>query len=389
MTAALTWALRAAAFHKTRTALSVASVALASALLTGTLAFHRGYASALERDIGAMGYQLLVTGKGCPHEAATLILRGGSIPMYVLQGAADRLARRPEVRDTTRFLMQAVSGPDGRSVQVFVGIDERFLPLKPGVTFQRGKWFSSPGAKEAIVGYNVAEYRRLGLGDVIRARGADLTVVGVLDKLGTQDDGTVFLPLAVSQVLFEKRDRLTGVGILLKDPDRAADFIERVYEEPSVQVVRLSQVHESMLRTLAGVRSLLLAFSGLCLAAALAGVFNVSLLAAAERRPEMGVLRAMGCSRPGLFLLAWCETLLVGLAGALAGTALAAASGAAAAAALSAWLPFLPVGGLIAVTPALALANAAIVVSLCLLAGAVPAFQSARAAPLESIRGAS
>lgn len=389
MTAMLAWALRAAAFHKARTALSVAAIAFASALLTGTLAFHRGGASALERGVDSMGYQLLVTGKGCPHEAATLILRGGSIPMYVLQGAADRLARRPEVKDTTRFLMQAVSGPDGKSVQVFVGIDDRFLALKPGVTFQRGGWFSSPGAKEAIVGYNVAEYLRLGLGDAVRARGAELKVVGVLDKLGTQDDGTVFLPLAASQMLFEKRDRLTGVGILLKDPDRAADFIERVYEEPSVQVVRLSQVEESMLRTLAGVRSLLLAFTGLCLAVALAGVFNVSLLAAVERRPEMGVLRAMGCSRSGLFLLAWCETLLLGVAGALAGSALAAASGDAAAAALSGWLPFLPVGPVLDVTPGIALLNAAIVVSLCLLAGAVPAFQSARAAPLESIRGAS
>lgn len=384
----LAFALRAAAFHRTRTALSIASIAFASALLTGTLAFHRSGASALERGIGAMGYQLLVTGKGCPHEAATLLLRGGSIPMYVPQAAADRLARRPEVKDTTRFLMQAVAGPDGKSVQVFVGVDDRFLTLRPGVAFQRGGWFSSAGAKEAIVGYNVAEYLRLGLGDTIRARGAELKVVGVLDKLGTQDDGTVFLPLAASQVLFEKRDRLTGLGILLKDPDRAADFIERVYEEPSVQVVRLSQVEESMLRTLAGVRSLLLALTGLCLAVALAGVFNVSLLAAVERRPEMGVLRAMGCSRSGLFLLAWCETLLLGLAGALGGSALAAASGNAAAAALSAWLPFLPGDAVLIVTPGIALLNAAIVVSLCLLAGAVPALQSARAAPLESIRGA-
>jgi len=383
------WALQAAAFHRLRSALSVTAIALASALLTSTLAFHQGYAESLKRDISAMGYQILVTGKGCPHEAATLILRGGTIPMYVLQEVADHLARQPEVLDTTRFLMQSANMPDGKSVQVYVGIDEQFLRLKPGVTFQRGGWFSSPSAPEVILGYNVAEYRRLNIGDTVRVQGAALTVHGILDKLGTQDDGTFFLPLAVSQGLFEKRDRLTGVGIRLKDMSQAAAFIERLYETPSIQVVRLSAVQEAMLRILDGVHSLLLAFAGLCLLVALAGVFNVSLIAAHERRPEMGVLRAMGCPKLRLFGLAWCETFLLGMAGALLGSLLAVVLKGAVALALRTWLPFVPSGDLITVTPGIVLINGAVVVSLCLLAGSFPAFKSAQASPIESIRGVS
>lgn len=385
----LRWALLAAAFHRLRSALSIVAIGLASALLTSTLAFHQGYAASLKRDISAMGYQILVTGKGCPHEAATLIMRGGTIPMYVPQEVAEHLARQPEVLDTTRFLMQSESLPDGKSFLVYIGIDEQFLRLKPGLTFQRGGWFSSTAAPEAIVGYNVAEYRRLSLGDTIRVKGTALTVRAILDKLGTQDDGIVFMPLAVGQGIFEKRDRLTGVGIRLKDMSQAGAFIERLYETPSIQVVRMSQVQESMLRVLDGVRSLLLAFAALCLVVALAGVFNVSLIAAHERRPEMGILRAMGCSRLRLFGLAWCETFLLGLTGALAGSLLAVALGGVVGMALRSWLPFVPSGDLIAVTPLIAAINCAIVVSLCLLAGSFPAFKSAQASPLESIRGIS
>lgn len=388
MGAMLRWAVHAAAFHRLRSALSIAAIGLASALLTSTLAFHRGYAASLKRDIESMGYQILVTGKGCPHEAATLIMRGGTIPMYVLQETADRLARQPEVKDTTRFLMQSTGMPDGRSIQVNVGIDEQFLRLKPGVTFQRGDWFSSPSAREVILGYNVAEYRRLSLGDKVRVQGAELAVRGILDKQGTQDDGTVFLPLSVAQTLFEKRGRLTGVGIRLKDMSQAGAFIERLYETPAIQVVRMSQVQEAMLRILDGVHSLLLAFAGLCLVVALAGVFNVSLIAAHERRPEMGVLRAMGCSKARLFVLAWCETLIIGLSGALAGSLLAVVLSGAVALALRSWLPFVPSGELITVTPGIVLVNGATVVALCLLAGSFPAFKSASAPPIDSIRGA-
>lgn len=382
------WAVQAVLFHRARSLLTVGAIGMASALLMSTLGFNRGYERALKHNIDSMGYQILVTGKGCPHEAATLILRGGTIPMYVTQRVADRIAAQPEVQDTTLFLIQAVPGTDGKSTTVFTGIDEKFLKLKPSVTFQRGGWFSSSDAQEAVIGYNVADYRRLKLGDEIEVRGYKLRICGVLDNMGSQDDGMVFIPLALSQTIFDKPERVTAVGIRLKDMRQAGPFIERLYELPSVQVVRMAQVQNTIMTILKGIQALLTGFGWLCLLVALTGVFNVSLIAVFERKAEMGVLRAMGCSRARLFVLVWSETLLLGLAGALLGTALAVAMKDGVELALRAMLAYVPRGDVVALTPGTFLAGWGIVVPLCLLAGGYPAWRSAQTPPLESIRGA-
>lgn len=384
---AVSFALCALRFHATRSALTAVALALATAMVASTLGFQRGYEESLRRNIDAMGYQVLVTGKGCPHEAATLILRGGSIPMYIQEDMARHIVSQPEVEDATRFFMQSVPRDDGKSYQLHVGIDEKFLELKPGVEFQRGGWFSSPDANEAILGYNVAEYLRLELGDDVRVQGRTLRVQGVLDRLGTQDDGTIFLPLEVAQTVFERRDRLTGIGLRLHDIGSAAGLIDRLYEVPSVQVVRMAQVQGTILGILTGVESLLIAFGGLCLLVALMSVVNVGLIAAHERRAEMGVLRAIGCPTGKLFALVWCESLLLALGGAAAGIALAVVARGAIEQFARDTLTFVPAGRVIALHGSILLTSAAVVVGLAMLAGAYPALRSSRVSPAESIRG--
>lgn len=381
-------ALASLRFRGARSALTVLGIGLATALAVSTLGFRVGYEDALQRDVDAMGYQVLVTGKGCPHEAATLILRGGSIPMYIQQGVAEHIVSQPEVRDATRFFMQSVSSPDGRSAQLYVGVDDRFRELRPGIALQRGQWFASPVADEVVLGYNVADYRRLELGDSIVVQGRTLRVCGVLDKLGTQDDGTVFLPLATAQDLFERRDRLTGIGLQLRDLAEASGLIDRLYELPSVQVVRMSQVQATILGILTSVEGLLFAFGGLCLLVAWLGVLNAALLSAYERRGEMGVLRAIGCSTPRLFLMAWAESIVLAVVGVAAGLVLAFAMRSGFEAFVRETLAFVPAGPVVVLRPSILALCGVTVLALCVLAGVVPALRSARQAPMMTLRSA-
>jgi len=385
--AVASWSLCSLAFHKARTVLTLTAVGLATALVASTLSFQTGYERSLEHNIDAMGYQILVTGKGCPHEAATLILRGGSIPMYIPEEVHLWIREQPEVADATRFFMQTVQDPEDGSVQLYVGIDDRFLALKPGVAFQRGGWFSSDLADEAILGFNVAEYRRLGIGDTVQVRGRTFVVRGILEKLATQDDGTIFLPLEVCQSLFERRDRLTGIGIRLTDMSLASGFIDRLYDVPSVQVVRMSQVQGTILNILHGVRALLLAFGALCLIVALMGVFNVALITVNERMPEMAVLRALGCPAPTLFHLVWSESLLLALGGVALGAAVTISLRGVAEWIVRATLTFVPAGSVVSVTPGILLGSCGIVVALCLLAAVYPSWKSSVVTPAASFRG--
>ena len=78
-----------------RSALTCLAVALAVALFLGALGLHDGYAAALAASVEKMGYQVLVTAKGCPYETATLVLRGGNIPMYVDESLVQTLREDP------------------------------------------------------------------------------------------------------------------------------------------------------------------------------------------------------------------------------------------------------------------------------------------------------
>jgi putative ABC transport system permease protein len=386
----LSWALASLRHRKARAVFAAGGVALATALATSVLGFQRGYERSLEHSIAGMGYQVLLTGKGCPHEAATLILRGGTIPMYIDEALFATVLADEAVADAARFFMQSGPPPgrdrSGDEVQLYVGVDDAFLRLKPGVEVQRGSWLASPSADEVVLGYNVADYRRLGVGDTVRVRGRDLAVAGVLEKLGTQDDGTVFLPLARAQSIFDRRDQLTGIGVRLHDLEDAPAFLGRAWEWPGVQVVRLSQVQSRLLSAMGDVRALLLALGAVVVGVALLGVVNASLLGALERRREMGVLRSLGCSAADLFQLVWSETLLLAALGAAAGAALAFVLAGAVEWSLRRSLAFAPPGDLVAVSASQALATAAVVVLLCLAGTVLPAWRAAGSPPLVSMR---
>lgn len=379
-------ALESIRYRRSRSLLTVTGVGVATSMMVGALGVSHGYELSLTRDIEMMGYQVLITGKGCPHEAATLILRGGSIPMYIDDRVYRHIMNDPDVADGTRFFMQSLPGETPGSHQLYTGIDERFLNLKPGVTFLSGKWFDSDVSDSVILGYNVSDYRRLTVGDTVEILNRKLTVCGVLDKLGTQYDGTVFLPLLTAQRIFDKRDRLTGVGVRLKDMSRANEFIERVYTLPGTQVITMSQVQRTILNILRSIRALLFTVTAMGLAVAGLGVLNVSLMSVQEQRAEMGVSRAIGCTRGDLFKLVWAESLILSLGGAAFGCVLTYMLRGAVEGYLRSFLSFAPTGSLVVMTPTIVLGSCTAVIALCLAGGAYPAWRASVVSPMDSFR---
>src|SRR5512137_1266322 len=91
---------------KTRSVLTVVGIALAAWVLANLLGFNRGYEASLNSDIDKLGFQVLVTAWGCPYEAATLMLKGGTGLRYMKQAFVDSIAREPEVDMATPMLMQ-------------------------------------------------------------------------------------------------------------------------------------------------------------------------------------------------------------------------------------------------------------------------------------------
>ncbi|HEY6000162.1 MAG TPA: ABC transporter permease [bacterium] len=377
---------------KVRSLLTLVGIALSAWVLISLLGFNRGYQQALSRDIDNMGFQLIVTAKGCPYEAATMMLKGGTGLRYMKEAILGDVARDPAVETITPMLMQAVFDPDkGESggISAFVGVDPQTFPrMKSFLQFRQGGWFSNDEALEVVMGYEAAELEQREVGDktLIPEKGVELKVVGILKRSGTQDDGTLFLPIRTLQRIFERQGELTGIGIKLRKDANSSAFEERLYQLPDVQVVSMAQVRQTIMSLVATAKVMVLSIAVIAILIAMVGVVNTILMSVLERYQEIGILKTIGAMPGDIFRLVWLETLVLCLTGGAAGVLLALGLARLTELLIRRVLPFAPSGGLVQIDVRLALVTLGTILAIGLLSGVYPAWRAGRVRPLESIR---
>ncbi len=376
---------------KTRSALTVLGIAMAAWVLVSLFGFNRGYESSLNKDIDNLGFQMLVVAKGCPYEAATLMLKGGTGLKYMPESIAASVAAEPEVDAVTPMLMQVVFDPNkGESggLAAFLGVDPATYPrLKSALPFQAGGWFKEPEAAEAVFGYEVAELEQREVGDLylIPEKEVEVKVVGILQRTGTQDDGTIFLPLGTVQKIFGVSE-LTSIGIKVrKDADMKA-FEDKMYKLPDVQVVSLTQVKTTIMTLVSTARVMVFSIAVIAILIAMMGVVNTVLMSVMERRQEIGILKSMGAMAGDVFKLVWLETIILCGAGGLVGTGLALLTARLTDLLVRRLLPYSPSGGLVSIDAGLVAATLGVVTAIGLASGVYPSWKAARMRPLDTIR---
>jgi putative ABC transport system permease protein len=181
-------------------------------------------------------------------------------------------------------------------------------------------------------------------------------------------------------------NKITTIGIKVKNGADAAALETRLYQLPDVQVVSFSQVKQTIMKLIATARMMVFSIAIIALLIAMAGVANTILMSVLERVHEIGILKTMGAMPGDVFLLVWTETLILCAGGGVAGICLAFLS----AKATDAWvrrvLPYSPRGGLVDIDLTMALVTLAVIVTVGLLSGLLPAWKAGRVRPLDSIR---
>jgi putative ABC transport system permease protein len=377
---------------RARSGLTIIGIALAAWVLVSLLGFNKGYESSLNRDIDNLGFQMIVTAKGCPYEAATLMLKGGTGLRYMPQEIAEQITKEPEVEEVTAMLMQAVFDPNkGESggYSAYLGVDPATFPkMKSFLEFKQGSWFTDPEAMEAVLGYEAAELEQREVGDklLITEKNVEVKVVGVLKRTGTQDDGTIFLPLKAVQKIFGVKNELTGIGIKIKKEANIAQFEEKMYKLPDVQVVSLSQVKQTIMTLVSTAKVMVFSIALIAILISVVGVINTILMSVMERLQEIGILKSMGATAWDIFKLIWLETLILCISGGIIGTALAMATAKLTEVLIRQLLPYAPSGGLVQINLPLVILTFGVVILIGLLSGVYPSWKAGRVRPLEAIR---
>ena len=126
--------------RKIRSFLTIGGVGVAVAVLVSLLGFNAGYRIALEKDVSGMGYQVLVTAKGCPYELATVALAGTGSLRYLTDDTVAKIKQDKEVSELTPMLMNPLIKEDGNGFYTFWGIDkDSYTKLRPMVKIASGK----------------------------------------------------------------------------------------------------------------------------------------------------------------------------------------------------------------------------------------------------------
>ena len=378
---------------RARSLLTIIGIALSSWVLVSLLGFNHGYESALNKEIDNMGFQLMIMAKGCPYEAATMMLRGGTGLRYMKESIMEDIAKEPEVEKITPVLMSAVFDPNkGESggIAGYFGVEPHsFAEMKPFFKFMQGGWFTDENAYEAVMGYEAAELEQREVGDMILMpeKNVEFKVVGILNRTGTQDDGTIFVPLRTLQKIFNRPDELTTIGIKVKKGVDSTRLEEKLYRLPDVQIVSLAKVKKTIMKLISTAKVMVLSIAIIAILVAMVGVINTILTSVWERFQEIGILKTIGAMPYDIFKLIWFETLILCTIGGILGVVLAIILSRVTDLLMRMILPYAPSGGLVLIDLKLVLFTLGAILSIGLLSGIYPAWKAGKIMPLEAIRG--
>lgn len=396
-----------------RTALTVAGVALAVAVAVSLGGFMLGYRVAIDRSIEMLGFQVMIMAKGCPYEAATMMLKGGTGLLYLPSDTYAKVKADEDIESITPVFV-GVAQKEGSGIRdeegagtftIISGIDvESFMVMKPWLTmksgtgYDGGRWFSASSRDEIVMGFEVAEYEQRKVGDVFYASitpngqadpvRREFKVVGVLERTGTQDDGTVFMPIDAARAYFNRPDQLTILGVKLKEFNafKMREFETRWLKLPEVQVVGLQQVKNTLVSLVGTAQTMVAAVAVIAVIVALIGVINTILMSVYERTGEIGIMKALGARQTDIFKLIWLETLVICLIGAVTGSLTAVVGSGLVEEAIKSLTNLGVSGSIVQITPGVVGYAVAGAVVLGFFGGLYPAWRAASMRPVDAIR---
>lgn len=359
--------LRNLARNRWRSALTLAAVGVAVALMVWTLALYEGWIAQMVR-----GATAVETGQVQIHTAAYVEQPRAYRSFPVDATLLERIRSVPDVRAASpRVELHGLVGNEERSqVGRILGVDPGLEAATTAVAeaVVEGRWLSSeppdhPAPREAVLGSGLARQLRVETGDelVVFLEAADgslgnelLRVAGTVRTGNTRvDRTTLYMHLEDAQVLGALHGEVHEVAIRTDDLTRALETATAVAEalgarrdpgstdsdapgaapnapeadldalpDPDALVVRAWQEILPSIQQMLVIfrRSSWVAYLLVYLVAAV-GVLNTQRMSAMERRREFGVMMAIGMRPRRMLRTLVAETAVLGLVGALIGAA--------------------------------------------------------------------
>jgi putative ABC transport system permease protein len=376
--------------RRLRAALSGLGVAIGIAAMVAVLGISDSSKAGLVAQLNELGTNLLTVAPGqnffnqstqLPESANRSVLNLASVrAAAAVTGVSQASVRR------SQYVEAAETG--GISVDA---AEPRLLATISG-RMVAGRFLDAASERYPVVVLGAVAAQRLGVERIVvhgrpvlvYISGNWFVVGGVLAPLplAPEIDRAALIGYPIAHTLF-KTSRSASTLYVRADPEHVTEAAALLgaAAEPQhpeqAQVSRPSSALQARAKAQSALTGLFLGLGAVALLVGGVGIANVMVISVLERRPEIGLRRALGATRAHIGLQFIGESMLLGGFGGAAGVALGAAA-TAGYAALQGW---------ILVVPLLAVAGGvAIAIALGAVAGLYPAVRAARLAPAAALR---
>jgi ABC-type lipoprotein release transport system permease subunit len=317
-----------------RTVIAVTAIVLGLILLV----FMAGTIEGSDQAI--FGNMVRLYGGNLQIHAAGYGEKANNLPMLPVENDAnvvETVLAHPNVTAVARRINTGgmVSSREGTFPVIITGIDpdaETEISIV-SENIQSGRYLMTGETDAILIGKGLADLLDVGVSDTItlvgrrkneEMRQRTVTIVGIYSLgLTEAEKGSVFITLTEAQTLYNMREQVTEVSIILESVGQEADVkADLTAALPGYEIDAWDTLQPEMRQIMDVKAQVTEAFSLIVLLIASVGVLNLMLMAVFERTREMGVLAALGMKSGqlmGLFLL---EGAMIGVIGAIVGSLL-------------------------------------------------------------------
>lgn len=365
----LDMALRNIWQRKTRSLLTILGVAMVVFLYVYLSTIMNWYDKDLKRQLGSIAGKVVVSSKG---EAANGFPTAASVVPAADAEALLRMDGIDPERSTAVLLQPLVNNPAPNmppTVQA-VGLTAGREGAYVGDAKVEGS-SRLTGPDDAILGANAAAHYKVKVGDTLAVSEHTFRVVGVVEASYALLDNAMIVPLETAQTVFIRPQVVSLVYLTAKNPEQADSLAASIQSaNAKLQASSPAGMSRSIEKAMTSQR---LFFSGLTsttLAISVILITIVMIMAVAERKREIGTMKALGAGAFTVLGMIAAEALILSLVGGL----------------IALPLTWFRVDGSAQMDMGLAIKTVLLTALVGVVAAIWPALSALRVDPLESLR---
>jgi len=292
-----------------RSLISIVAIALEVTLILLIVGLCYGIMNDSKNRTAGIGADVIVQPPGSSFLAG---ISGAPVSVKV----ADVIRKMPHVKVVSPVIWQIVTGG---GIEVIDGIDiSSFEALGGPFRYVEGGPFQGPD--DVLIDDYIARQRHVKVGDSMTILNHSFRISGVVEN---GRGARKFVPMSTLQDLLGAANKASVFYVKLDEPGNAEQVVKAVKSQPGMETysVLSTQDYLSMMTpsNLPGFRPFIGVVIGVSVIIGFLVIFQAIYTAVMERTREIGILKSMGASKLYIVNVVLRETLLLAVAGIVAG----------------------------------------------------------------------